>query len=331
MELNRPDRMDPIDQQILGLIEATATAKWVSVMVCASQPMPQQTHTLRELIERDHILLAPGVADAMEAKIAVQQGAEAIYISGNSISSSIHGNPDIGLTSFKETLERARTITGAVDVPVICDVDNGYGNALNVIRTVNEFERAKVDGIQIEDQTWPKKCGHLDGKELISTETMCAKIRAAVNTRESDDFIVVARTDAIAADGIGEAIDRAKTYAEHGADLVFVDAPESVAQLERIGDELREVPMLTNIPYGGETPLQSASELEKIGFDVMVFACVAQKAKIKVLEEVFSTLLETGDEREVADRLGDWRDRERVTELDWWTNLEEQYVELERQ
>jgi len=292
--------------------------------------MPRQSHSLRELIERDHILLAPGVADAMEAKIAAQQGAKAIYISGNSLASSIHGNPDIGLTSFKETLDRARTITGAVDVPVVCDVDNGYGNALNVVRTVEEFERAGVGGIQIEDQTWPKKCGHLDGKELVSSDEMCAKILAAVDTRGSDEFLIVARTDAIATDGLDEAIERARAYAEHGADLVFVDAPESSEQLEQIGTELGDVPTLTNIPYGGETPLRSASELEAIGFDVMLFACVAQKAKIKILEEVFSTLLESGTEREVVDRLGDWRDRERVTELDQWTELEERYVDLSR-
>lgn len=291
--------------------------------------MTQQSHSLRELVERDRILLAPGVADAMEAKIAAQQGAEAIYISGNSLASSIHGHPDIGLTSFKETLDRARTITGAVDVPVICDVDNGYGNALNVVRTVAEFERAGVDAIQIEDQTWPKKCGHLDGKALVSTDAMCAKIRAAVDARASDEFLVVARTDAIATDGMDEAIDRARTYADHGADLVFVDAPESADQLERIGDELHDVSTLTNIPYGGETPLRSASELEAIGFDVMLFACVAQKAKINVLEEVFSTLLETGDERDVVDCLGDWRDRERVTELDRWTELEERYADFD--
>jgi 2-methylisocitrate lyase-like PEP mutase family enzyme len=289
--------------------------------------MAPSSVVLHELIQRDEILLAPGVCDAMEARMAVQKGAEAVYISGNAVASSVHGNPDIGLTSFKEALDRARIVTNAVDVPVICDVDDGYGNPLNVVRTVREFEAANVDAVQIEDQQWPKKCGHLEGKKLVSVEEMCAKVDAAVDARRNEDFLVVARTDAVATDGVDAAIRRAEAYVEHGADVIFVDAPESRAQLERIGESLSDVPLLTNIPYGGKTPVLPASELEALGFDVMIYACVAQKAKIAAIESVFETILETGDERDVLDRLGTWQDRERVTEFERWRELEDRYVD----
>lgn len=291
--------------------------------------MPKNTKKLRNFVERDEILLAPGVCDAMEAKIAEQQGAEAIYIGGNALASSIHGNPDIGLTSFKETLDRAWDITSAVDLPVICDADDGYGNALNVIRTVKQFEKVGVAGIHIEDQVSPKKCGHLENKQLVTKQEMINKITAATDTRQDEDFLIISRTDAIATDGIDAAIERARMYHENGADMVFLDAAESRDHLEVIGHELNDVPILTNIPYGGKTPLCSASDVESLGFDVMVFAAIAQKARIHFVEEIFKTILETGDEREIIDKLGTWQDRNRITEYQEWMNKESQYSNIQ--
>ena len=285
-----------------------------------------QEQSLRERLESDDIVLAPGVSDALEGVIATRAGADVIYVSGNAVSSSVHGGPDIGLTTMTEMVDRVRQISSAVDQPVISDADDGYGNALSVRRTVQEFERAGASGIHIEDQDAPKKCGHFAGKELVETEEMCGKIKAARDARAKEDFIVIARTDAVAVDGLEEALERSRSYIEAGADMIFVDAPESEEQLERIGEELTDVPLVANIPYGGKTPLLPASRLEELGFDLMLFAATAQKAKLQLLEEVYRHLVETGDERELTELLATWEDRDEVTGLETWLELEQRYA-----
>lgn len=283
-------------------------------------------NTLRELIHRDKIVLAPGCGDALSAKIAAKNGAECLYISGNYAGTTIHGAPDIGLTTMTEMTRKARQITGAVDLPLICDADTGYGNPLNTIRTVQEFERAGVAGIHIEDQQVPKKCGHFEGKRLHSTDEMCAKINAATDAQINDDFVIIARTDAVAINGISDAIDRSKHYAAAGADMIFIDAPESLDHLETIGTELSDIPLLTNIPFGGKTPMIPASEAEGLGFDVMLFACTGQKATINILNEVYGTLLETGDEQNLLHLLADWEERNNATDFADWKELEHEYA-----
>ncbi len=282
--------------------------------------------TLRSLIEDDEILLAPGCGDALSAKIAAKNGAECLYISGNYAGTTIHGAPDIGLTTMTEMTRRARQIAGTVNLPIICDADTGYGNPINTIRTVEEFERAGVAGIHIEDQQIPKKCGHFAGKRLHSPEEMCAKIHAATDARTDDDFVLIASTDAVAINGIADAITRSRRYAEAGADVIFIDAPESLDHLETIGTELTDIPLLTNIPYGGKTPLIPASDAESLGFDVMLYACTGQKATINILNQVYSTLLETGDERNLLDVLADWEQRNDATDFEEWTALEDKYA-----
>lgn len=288
--------------------------------------MGSPTEELRAVLNKDHIVLAPGVSDALEAVVAEQADADVIYVSGNAVSSSVHGGPDIGLTTMTEMVNRVQQITTAVDRPVISDADDGYGNALSVYRTVSEFENAGAAGIHIEDQDAPKRCGHFDDKKLISTDEMCGKIRAACDARKSDEFVVIARTDAIAVEGLEAAIDRSRSYIAEGADMIFVDAPETEEQLEYIGTELANVPLVTNIPYGGETPLLPADKVEEFGFDLMLFAATAQKAKIELFNHIYSHIIETGDERELTDQLATWEQRDETTELTKWLERERRYA-----
>ncbi|WP_226040244.1 isocitrate lyase/phosphoenolpyruvate mutase family protein [Natrinema sp. DC36] len=282
--------------------------------------------TFRDLFTRDDVLLAPGVSDALEATIAERAGAEALYVSGNALATAVHGGPDLGLTTMTETVDRVREIAGAVDLPVFCDADTGYGNALNVFRTVREFERAGTAGLHIEDQRAPKKCGHFDGKRLVPTDEMVGKLEAATDARGDDSFVVVARTDAVAVEGIDAAIDRARTYVDAGADGIFVDAPETEAQLAEIGDRLADVPLVVNLPYGGKSPMLPAERVAEMGYDLLLFATTAQKAKLRLLEEVYSRLVETGDERDLIDRLATWEDRDDVTDLEAWRERERRYA-----
>lgn len=288
--------------------------------------MDSNATELRRLVSSDGLVLAPGVSDALEAVLAERAGAEALYVSGNAVSSSVHGGPDIGLTTMTEMVDRVRQICGAVDRPVISDADDGYGNALSVRRTVREFERAGAAGVHIEDQDAPKKCGHFADKALVSTDEMRGKLRAARDARDDDAFVVIARTDAVAVEGIDAAIERSRAYVDAGADAIFVDAPETEAHLERIGDELADVPLVVNVPYGGKTPLLPAERIEELGYDLMLFATTAQKAKLAVLEDVYEHLVETGDERDLTDRLATWETRDEVTGLEEWLELDERYA-----
>lgn len=285
--------------------------------------------TFRDLLSRDDPLLAPGVSDALEATLAERAGAEALYVSGNALATAVHGGPDLGLTTMTETVDRVREIAGAVDLPVFCDADAGYGNALNVFRTVREFERAGAAGVHIEDQRAPKKCGHFDGKRLVPTDEMVGKLEAATDARADGSFVVVARTDAVAVEGIDAAIDRARAYVDAGADGAFIDAPESEAQLAEIGDRLADVPLVVNLPYGGTSPMLPAERVAELGYDALLFATTAQKAKLRLLEEVYSHLLETGDERELVDRLATWDDRDEVTDRETWRERERRYAGAE--
>jgi 2-methylisocitrate lyase-like PEP mutase family enzyme len=292
--------------------------------------MSENDSSLRTLLESNTLTLAPGVSDTLEAVIAERAGADVVYVSGNAVSSSVHGGPDIGLTTMTEMVDRVRKVAAATDRPVVSDADDGYGNALSVRRTVREFEHAGASGVHIEDQDAPKKCGHFADKSLVSVEEMRGKVRAACDARRDEAFVVIARTDAIAVDGIDEAIERAHAYADAGADMIFVDAPETEAQLERIAEELADVSLVANLPYGGKTPMLPADRLEALGYDLMLFAATVQKAKIRLLEDVYSHLIETGDERPLTDNLATWETRDAVTGLDAWLELEQRYAEEPR-
>lgn len=234
-------------------------------------PSHKPTTTLRHLLERQgQIVVAPGAYDAFTARLVEVSGFEAVYMSGASVSYTSLARPDIGLLSASEMAARAAQLAGATTLPVIADGDTGYGNALNVIRTVQEYERAGVAAIQLEDQDLPKKCGHLAGKTLISQAEMVGKIEAAVYARRDADFVLIARTDALAVEGLEAALARAQAYADAGADVIFVEAPGSVEEMQAINRAIQK-PTLANMVEKGRTPLLTAAELQALGYRLVIF------------------------------------------------------------
>ena len=232
---------------------------------------PGETTTLRERIEAGETVLAPGCYDALGARLVEEAGFPAAYMTGFGSSASRLGRPDVGLMSLPEMVDNARRIVQAVDIPVIADADTGYGNPINVIRTVREYEAAGVAAIHLEDQVMPKKCGHLEGKELVPARDMVAKVEAAVAARRSPDFLIIARTDARAVEGLEAALERARMYAEAGADGLFVEAPQSEAEIEAVARAFPDVPLLFNYAEGGKTPAVGYDRLRSLGFSIVIF------------------------------------------------------------
>jgi methylisocitrate lyase len=287
--------------------------------------MANSTVEFRESVESDGIVVAPGAYDAASAKLVERAGAEVVYMSGSSVSTSVHGYPDVGVTTLTEMTDRARQMANAVDVPVFADADTGYGNPINVRRTVEEFEAAGVAGIHLEDQTFPKQCGHFEGKEVVATDEMAAKLRAAADARGDDDFVLIARTDARAVEGFEAAVERARAYLEAGADVIFFEAPESVAELEAAADRI-DAPLLANMTEGGKTPMLSAEELDALGYDIALFPATGFKAVLKTLQDVYAEIVETGSQQDVMDELVTWEGRNEITGLDRIRDLEAQYA-----
>lgn len=232
---------------------------------------PGQTATLRDRILDGEMVLAPGCYDALGARLIEEAGFSAAYMTGFGSSASRLGRPDIGLMSLPEMVDNARRLAQAVEIPVIADADTGYGNSINVIRTVHEYEAAGVSAIHIEDQVMPKKCGHMEGKQVVPTAEMAAKVSAAVAARRSEDFLIIARTDARAAEGLEAALERARSYREAGADALFIEAPQSVQEIETVARSFPDVPLLFNYAEGGKTPPISHARLRALGFRVVIF------------------------------------------------------------
>lgn len=245
---------------------------------------------LRELLAARRPLVAPGAYDALSARLVEQAGFDAVYMTGFGTTASLIGRPDVGLLSSAEMIDNAARIVSAVDVPVIADADTGFGNAINVVRTVRSYERAGVSAIHLEDQVMPKKCGHMSGKAVISKEEMTGKLRAAVAARHDPDFLIIARTDAAAVHGLDDAIDRARAYADAGADVLFVEAPTSEAGIERVAAELSGVaPLVFNWAEGGRTPPVPAARIAELGFSLVLFpigTLLAATAGMRALLEV---------------------------------------------
>ncbi|MEM9060844.1 MAG: isocitrate lyase/PEP mutase family protein [Pseudomonadota bacterium] len=263
--------------------------------------------TLRTRLAAQEILTAPGVFDGLTSLIAAQSGAEAIYLSGASIAYTRFGRPDIGLVSMSEVADTIAAIRDRVDVPLLVDADTGYGNALNVQRTVRTFERFGATAIQLEDQSLPKRCGHLAGKNLVSSGEMVGKIHAALDARTTDDTLIIARTDAIAVEGIDHALDRAEAYADAGADVLFVEAPQDDPQIAAIMDRLRgKVPLLANMVEGGKTPLRSAQELESLGYSIVIFPGGAVRALAATAQSYYGNLVKTGSNAGLANQMFDF-------------------------
>jgi 2-methylisocitrate lyase-like PEP mutase family enzyme len=229
------------------------------------------SETLRARLSQKPIVVAPGVYDAFTALVATQAGFESLYVSGAAIAYTKLGRPDIGLVSMSEVASTVTLIRDRVGAHLIVDADTGYGNAINVVRTVRTFERAGASAIQLEDQDFPKRCGHLDGKALIPADEMIGKITAALDTRGSADTLIIARTDAVAVEGFERAIERAMRYKEAGADMLFVEAPKTRDELARLVQALPGVPLMANMVEGGKTPPLPAPELEALGFALVIF------------------------------------------------------------
>jgi 2,3-dimethylmalate lyase len=230
----------------------------------------KNTSRFKQLLSGPEILMIPGVADALGAKLAEQAGFKAVFVSGYAASAALLGAPDVGLLTLTEMVECARRIAGAVEIPVFADGDNGHGNATNVIRTVREFERAGVAAIFIEDQVAPKRCGHMSGKQVIPAGEMVSKIQAAADARVDSDMSIMARTDALAVNGIDDAIERMHRYLEAGADLSFVESPQSIDEMRRITQEIH-APNMANMVPGGRSPILPAKQLKELGFALVAY------------------------------------------------------------
>jgi len=266
------------------------------------------TVSLRHRLTRRPALLAPGVYDGLTALLAEQAGFEALYVSGASVAYTQLGRPDIGLVSFDHLVDVVARISERVPVPLIVDADTGFGNALNVQRTVRLLERAGAAAIQLEDQTTPKRCGHLAGKAVIPAAEMAGKIRAAVDARRTAETLIVARTDAIAVEGIGPALDRAEAYLAAGADVLFIEAPASLEQMRGIIDRFgSRVPLLANMVEGGDTPILARDALSELGYALVIAPGAFVRALIPLAEAFFASLRETGGTAAFRSRMTDLR------------------------
>jgi 2-methylisocitrate lyase-like PEP mutase family enzyme len=284
---------------------------------------PRQT--LKKLLQRNKLLVAPGCFDGLSARLVEEGGFEAAYLSGGAVARSM-GIPDIGLVTMSEAIERAAQVVSAIKIPIIADADTGYGNAVNLVRTVREFERIGVAAIHIEDQMTPKRCGHLDGKEVVSLPEIEQKIAAALATRTDADFCIIARTDARAVNGMDDAIERAKSFAKLGVDAIFVEAPQSEDELEEIPRRLPGVPLLVNVFKGGKTPMLPMDRLEKMGYRIAIYPSETQRAAIHAMRNALATLKREGTTESIDATLTTFKERDRVVGLDEWQKIEKSFL-----
>ncbi|MEC1520791.1 oxaloacetate decarboxylase [Neobacillus niacini] len=280
----------------------------------------------QKLLREPGSFILPGAYDAMSAKLIEETGFKAIYATGAGISNAQLGWADVGLTSLKEVVDIVARMADVTNVPIVVDGDTGFGNAINVIRTVKEFERAGVAAIQMEDQVSPKKCGHFNGKDVISKEEMVGKIKAALDARKDENLAIMARTDAIATNGVEDAIDRAFAYYEAGADIIFVEAPNTFEELRQITSSLKGIPQVINLVEGGKTPLISLKEAEEIGFKIMLCANTALRSAIKGITESLRILKEEGSQENLLPLICTWEQRQSLFKLDQIKEWEKKYL-----
>ncbi len=285
----------------------------------------KKTTLLRRLLKTEDVVLAPGCFNALSARLVEQAGFKVIYVSGAAVAGNFLGYPDIGLLALPEILENARNICQVTTLPVICDADTGFGNAINMMRTVREFENAGVAGIQIEDQVMPKKCGHTEGKLLISKAEMVQKVKAAVDARKDPDFTFVVRTDAIAVNGLEDALDRGLAYQEAGADVVFIEAPRTVEEMRRICKTFK-APLLANmVEGGGKTPVLPLKELKEMGYKLVIYPVSTHMAAIKAMQDVLAVLKQDGISHRFADRMVPFQEMFEVVGRSKFMALEKKY------
>jgi 2-methylisocitrate lyase-like PEP mutase family enzyme len=283
-----------------------------------------QRKKLRELITRPGYTIVPGAYDPLTARLAQVTGFETVYITGGGVSRS-QGYPDLGLLTMSENVQILARVVDVVDIPVIADMDTGYGNAINVVRAMREYERAGIAGFHIEDQIFPKKCGHYEGKAVVNITEMVGKIKALVDTRRDADMVIIARSDARAIEGLEAAIDRVNAYIEAGADVGFVEAPQSIEELAAVPSQLRG-PALVNIFEGGKTPALPAKQLEAMGYKLGIYPSQSHRAAILAVQEVLRVLKRDGDTAAIEDRLVSFNDREVAVNTKWWRDREAKYL-----
>ncbi len=273
---------------------------------------------LRAELAGDEPLVCPGAMNALYARLIAHAGFHCVYMTGAGVANGLLGQPDVGLTTLTEMAQMAQNISTAVDLPVFADADTGFGGSVNVERTVQLYERAGVAAIQLEDQVVPKRCGHFEGKEVVSVDEMRARLRAAQAARLDDDLMIVARTDARSALGLDEAISRGLAYADAGADALFIEAPTDDAELARVGFELAAtgVPLVANMVEGGKTPLHSASELAELGFKLVIFPGLLSRITVHAVTDALAVLAEGGDSRPLLERVTPFAEVQRLLELE---------------
>jgi len=293
-------------------------------------PMPSahdRRRALRAALHATTSLVLPGVTDALGARLAEEAGFAALYATGAGLANAQYGVPDLGLVSLGEVVDHASRMTEATRLPVVVDADTGYGGPLNAMRTVRLLERAGAAGIQLEDQEMPKRCGHFDDHALIPADHMQTKIAAAVEARTDAAFVIIARTDARSVHDIDEAIERARGYAEAGADVLFVEAPRTLEELAKVGRELAGVPLLVNVVEGGRTPELEVKEYADLGFDVVLFANYLMRSMMAAGREALEHLRAAGETRTRTGRMATWQQRQDLFHLSEFTAAE---AELDR-
>jgi carboxyvinyl-carboxyphosphonate phosphorylmutase len=283
----------------------------------------RMTTRLRTLLAEPGILVAPGAYDGFSARLIEAAGFRAVYMTGAGTAASHLGQPDLGLTTLTEMATHAAHLASCVSLPLIADADTGYGNALNVVRTVREYERAGVAGLHLEDQVAPKKCGHIAGKQVIPAKEFSDKIRAASEYRTDADLVIIARTDARAVTGLDDAIERANLYAEAGADMIFLEAPQSQDEMARIARDVK-APLLANMVPGGKTPDLDVADLERLGYRMVIFPAVCMSAAVLAIEDALAKLRQSGTDAggptlppmDIFRRVG----------FDWWHAIEQRFA-----
>lgn len=280
----------------------------------------KRTSQLKQLINRQQTIIAPGVFDGLSAKLVEQAGFSAIYASGGAIARS-SGFPDLGLLSIDEVCNRLTQMVDVTHIPIIADADNGFGNVINVQRSVRLFERTGVAAIHLEDQIFPKRCGHLNNKQLVTCDEMVQKIKVAKDTLNDPDFTLIARTDAIAVEGFDAAIERAGRYVDAGADMIFVEAPQTEQQIQHIAQAIK-IPKLINMFYGGKTPLVPVETLQEWGYALVIIPSDCQRAAIKAMQNTLQVIKQNGDSAAIEDQLLTFKQREALIETEKYLALD---------
>ena len=288
------------------------------------ETLADRRRRFREQMNRREAMIVPGAGNALTARVIADTQFEAVYVTGAGIANTHLGAPDIGLVTLTELAATVSTIAEICQLPLVVDIDTGFGNAINTRRTVRLIERAGGFAMQIEDQVFPKKCGHFSGKAVIPVEEALSKIKAAVDAREDENTMIIARTDARAIDGIEAALDRAEAFIEAGADMTFVEAPRSEAEMEMITKRL-SVPQVANMVVGGKTPLTPQARLVELGFSLILYANTPLQAAMRAMTDVLSALKLDGDVSRVIDRLADFDERQRLVDKASYDALEERY------